>query len=76
MTASGTKIYSGIFKARCVAVNKDEITIYVPQMFGDLSITTKDVMDNYPKAGTFGYVAFEGGDPAFPIWVGTKATPY
>ena len=76
MTASGTKIFSGIFKARCVAVKGDELTVYVPQVFGDTSITTNNVVDVYPKAGSFGYVTFEGGDPAFPIWIGTSAGPY
>ena len=76
MTASGTKIFSGIFKSRCVAVKGDELTVYVPQVFGDTAITTNNVIDVYPKAGSFGYVTFEGGDPSFPIWIGTSAGPY
>jgi len=76
MTASGTKVYPGIFKARCTAIKNTELTAYVPQVFGDTSIIIKDVMGSYPSPGTFGYVSFEGGDPSFPIWLGTKATPY
>jgi hypothetical protein len=74
MTASGTRTYHGVFKARCVAVKSNEITVYVPQVFGDTPITTTNVVGSYPPPGTFGYVSFEGGDPAYPVWLGTSAT--
>jgi microcystin-dependent protein len=73
MTASGTKIYSGIYKARCVNVTGSEITAYVPQMFGDVKVTMQAAIGGYPSAGSFGYVVFEGGDPAFPIWAGSSS---
>lgn len=72
MTASGTNIYSGIYKARCVAVTGAQITAYVPQLFGDVRITMQTAIGGYPDAGSFGFVVFEGGDPAFPVWAGSS----
>ena len=74
MTVSGTKTYSGIYKARCVSVTGSEITAYVPQMFGDVKITMQSAIGGYPTAGSFGYVVFEGGDPSFPVWAGSNYT--
>jgi hypothetical protein len=74
MTASGTKTYHGVFKARCTDIKDNAITVFVPQVFGTTPITTTNVVGAYPPPGTFGYVSFEGGDPAYPVWLGTSAT--
>lgn len=74
MTASGTKTYHGVFKARCTAVTGNNLTVAVPQVFGDTLIVTSSVVGTYPDAGTFGYISFEGGDPAYPVWLGTLAS--
>ena len=76
MTASGTRTYPGIYKARCVSVSGTDITAYVPQIFGDVKVVMQSAIDAYPLPGVFGYVVFEGGDPAFPIWAGTSASLY
>lgn len=79
MTASGTTVYPGLYKARCTADDGQFLTVYVPQVFGAQSVTVSDLTGGRPSPGSYGYVAFEGGDSAFPLWVsassGTVAAP-
>ena len=69
MTASGTSVYPGLYKARCTANNGRTITVYIPQVFGKEPITMSEFTGDLPAAGSFGYVSFEGGDAAYPVWV-------
>ena len=71
MTASDATTYPGIYRARCISKAASSITAYVPQVFGTVSITVINVAGSFPDAGEFGYISFEGGDPAFPVWIGT-----
>jgi hypothetical protein len=74
MTASGTTVYPGIYKAYCFKKHGQEINAYVPQLFGSVAITIRDSIGFLPNAGTYGYVSFEGGDPSYPVWLGTLAS--
>jgi microcystin-dependent protein len=73
MTASGTSVYPGLYKARCTANNGRTLTVYIPQVFGTEPITMTDLTGESPVAGSFGYVAFEGGDAAYPVWVSSNS---
>lgn len=73
MTASGTSVYPGLYKARCTANNGRTITVYVPQVFGTEPITLSEFTGEPPSAGSFGYVSFEGGDAAYPVWVSSSS---
>ena len=73
MTASGTTVYPGLYKARCTANNGRTITVYIPQVFGTEPITISDLTGDLPTAGSFGYVSFEGGDAAYPVWVSSPS---
>ena len=74
MTASGTSVYPGLYKARCTANNGRAITVYIPQVFGKEPITMSEFTGELPSAGSFGYVSFEGGDAAYPVWVSSTST--
>jgi hypothetical protein len=69
MTAAGTAVYPGMYKARCTADTGIALSAFVPQVFGTLSITITDLTGGRPNPGDWGYVSFEGGDAAFPVWV-------
>ena len=74
MTAAGTSVYPGLYKARCTANNGRAITVYIPQVFGKEPITMSEFTGELPSAGSFGYVSFEGGDAAYPVWVSSTST--
>jgi hypothetical protein len=69
MTASGTTVYPGVYKAYCFKKSGAEITVYIPQLFGPVPVPIKDATGLLPDTDTYGYVAFEGGDPTYPVWI-------
>lgn len=76
MTASGTTVYPGIYKAYCFKKNGQEISTYIPQLFGPVAVKIKDSIGVLPDPDNYGYVSFEGGDPSYPVWIGsTSSTP-
>jgi phage gp45-like len=63
-----------------VADNKDaaklgRITVKVPSVLGELEVIARPCLPYghffVPAKGSMVWVEFEGGDPAYPIWVGT-----
>lgn len=72
---------SGIYRGVVVAVNdpedKGRVKLRVPQLLGKTATDwawPKDVASvrlGPPKVGQGVWVMFEGGDLAFPVWVGT-----
>lgn len=78
--ASG--IYRGVVVANNDPSGKGRIKLRVPQLLGKTPTDwawpkdTASVSVALPKVGQGVWVMFEGGDPAFPVWVGTfGATP-
>lgn len=63
------KTYPGIYRAKCVRVDIDEIVAYVPQVFGDLPIPFGSVTGSLPQANDKGWVAFESGQANRPVWI-------
>ena len=60
--------YPGIYRAKAVQYQSPNLTVYVPQVFGDVTITVTEWI-TVPETG-MGWVMFQGGDPSFPVWVG------
>lgn len=73
--ASG--IYRGVVAATNDPAGKGRIKLKVPQLLGKTLTDwawpkgTSSVSLAAPKVGQGVWVMFEGGDPAFPVWVGT-----
>jgi hypothetical protein len=60
--------YQGVYRARALMVEKGVITAYVPQVFGDTTITITDVIGGLPAGPSMGWVFFESGWTEFPVW--------
>lgn len=75
VVASG--IYRGVVVANNDPVGKGRVRLRVPQLLGKTPTdwawpkNVSSVSVSPPKVGTGVWVMFEGGDPAFPVWVGT-----
>lgn len=80
----GNRRFYGIYRG-VVAENKDplgqfRLKVRVPQILFDQvsdwawSIHQPGVTRSIPKVGAGVWVAFEGGDPSYPIWTGTFDT--
>lgn len=70
-------IYRGVVAATNDPAGKGRIKVKVPQLLGKTLTdwawpkSTASVSLAAPKVGQGVWVMFEGGDPAFPVWVGT-----
>lgn len=65
--------YPGIYKAYCERVDSGVISLYVPQVFGDVRLKTANATGNAPSGGTEGWVMFESGLAEYPVWVSATA---
>lgn len=70
-------IYRGIVTANRDPLNKGRVKVRVPQVLASVETNwawAVNIATGYPTPPTIGqgvYVMFEGGDPSFPIWLGT-----
>jgi hypothetical protein len=70
-------VYRGIVVDKLDPLNKGRLKLKVPQVF--LDATTGWAWPSYqpgvvtvlPEVGSGVFVMFEGGDPSFPVWMGT-----
>lgn len=73
-------LYRGIVHDVKDPLSQNRIRVRVPQLFGQdvsewawpLQFATTDL--ELPTVGQGVWVAFESGDPSFPMWLGTFAT--
>jgi hypothetical protein len=70
---SGVVTYSGVYEAVCLEVLTDRARVQVPQVFGTTVVTIFEFAGPRPDAGDTGWVSFEGGQAAHPIWVGSES---
>jgi hypothetical protein len=69
--------YRGYVHATNDPLRKNRIKLRIPQLFADVPTEwawpiEQPVVDNaLPKVGQGVWVLFEGGNPAFPLWIGT-----
>jgi hypothetical protein len=70
-------MYRGIVVANNDPQNRKRLKIKVPQILADQSTDWAWPVENFeaitslPAVNTGVWVSFEGGDPSYPIWVGT-----
>jgi hypothetical protein len=79
--SSGNKRFFGVYRGTVTdskdPSNKRRITAQVPQIFGSESTDWAWPADSSttfispPKVGQGVWIMFEGGDPSFPMWIGT-----
>ena len=58
--------YPSIYRAKAVRYSGKTLTTYVPQVFGDQSIEVANIIG---EPTGMGWVMFEAGNPAFPVWL-------
>ena len=58
---------SGVYEGRIVTVGDGNATAFIPQVFGDTTITISNfLVDPLPGKG---WVAFQSGDSEHPVWL-------
>lgn len=62
--------FPAIYRARATQVNGSSIQAFVPQVFGESSVTVATFLGERPTSPTMGWVMFQGGNPEFPVWAG------
>jgi hypothetical protein len=77
----GNRRYFGIYRGVVVnnldPLNRDRLQIKVPQVFSDEVLgwawprESSSIKLQVPAVNQGVWVEFEGGDPSFPVWVGT-----
>ena len=58
---------TGVYEGRIVTVGNGNVTAFVPQVFGDTTITISNFLGT-PEVGR-GWVTFQAGDPEHPVWL-------
>jgi hypothetical protein len=70
-------IYRGVVVDNCDPLNQGRLRFRVPQVLFDAVATWSPSSNQFnpdipsPEIGTNIWVMFEGGDPSYPVWVGT-----
>jgi len=64
--------YSAIYRARATGYHGSVLDVFVPQIFGDVPVSVTDFVGTAPDTVGMGWVMFQGGDPAFPVWVSDR----
>lgn len=66
--------YPAIYRARATQIDGLRVTAFVPQVFGETSITVDTFLGGPPTEPGLGWVMFQGGNPEFPVWAGNLAS--
>lgn len=73
-------VYRGVVYSTDDPLNKGRIKLKVPQIMADavtgwawpvVPLTNSGAPLPVPNLGDGVFVSFEGGDPSFPLWIGT-----
>jgi hypothetical protein len=67
-------IYRGVVYDNNDPIGKGRVKLQVPQVFADVPTSWAWAVTpplSAPITGTGVFVLFEGGDPSFPVWMGT-----
>ena len=62
--------YPSLYRAQAVSTRTGAIDAFVPQVFGETSITITDAVGSLPTTPGMGWVFFQAGNPEFPVWSG------
>lgn len=60
--------FPSLYRAKAVNVRSGAIEAFVPQVYGETTITITDALGNLPDVPTMGWVFFQAGNPEFPVW--------
>jgi hypothetical protein len=60
--------YPSLYRAKAVSIRSGAVEAFVPQVFGETTITITDALGSLPDAPTMGWVFFQAGNPEFPVW--------
>ena len=60
--------YPSLYRAKAVSIRAGAVEAFVPQVFGETTITITDALGSLPDAPTMGWVFFQAGNPEFPVW--------
>lgn len=66
--------FPSVYRARAVHINGAAIDVFVPQVFGEISIVISEYLGGPPEEPGMGWVVFQGGNPEFPVWAGNLAS--
>ena len=66
--------YPGVYQARVVSVAGDgrSVIVTVPEVFATKHVTVTDFLGGFPAGGGAGWLTFESGNPAYPVWMGAR----
>lgn len=63
----------GVYEAKSLSVTNDgALMCLIPQIYLDTQVQVTRWVGARPDPGVFGFVAFLGGDPAWPVWLGVS----
>jgi hypothetical protein len=60
--------YPSLYRAKAVSIRSGAVEAFVPQVFGESTITITDSLGALPVAPGMGWVFFQAGNPEFPVW--------
>jgi hypothetical protein len=64
--------YPAIYRAKATGRSGSILDVFVPQIYGDVPIKVNDFVGAPPESLGMGWVMFQGGDPAFPVWISER----
>jgi hypothetical protein len=62
--------HPSLYRAKAISVGPGSIEAFVPQVFGETSITITESMGSLPLGPMMGWVFFQAGNCEFPVWAG------
>lgn len=63
-------MYDALYQARSTAINGTSLDVFIPQIFGDVPVKVTRFIGSIPTVIGMGWVLFQGGDSAYPVWMG------
>ena len=67
-------VYPSLYRAQAVDVSGSGVTAFVPQVFGDAPIIVRQFLGAPPTRKEMGWVMFQAGNPAHPVWASGVVT--
>lgn len=62
--------YPGIYRAKAQRLDGTRLTANIPQVFGEQAVVITAFVGAAPTTSEMGWVAFHGGRPEYPVWLG------
>ena len=62
--------FAGVYEAKVIGTLEGDLTVAIPQVWGEEAVPLAGVAGVIPAVGTMGYVAFISGEREYPVWMG------